>query len=233
MKKIIISVIFVLCKINITYSQTDFSGKYWSHTCGVVHGYFLRLFPDSTAHYTPIYESAYEYEKGKWSVSNDTIIVTLNESNNIEYFRIIDSLNLDKINLAKYVYVKRLYRQEAYYPNGDIKYKINYFIDENGDNQFNGRQLFYYPNKRLKQIIEYKNGKKQGIEINFKYYGYIRSQGTWRNGKKHGDWFIFDSDFNPKIYRKYKNGKLKRENNSPPCYPGWNIETFKKLYSDD
>ncbi len=55
--------------------QTDLSGKYWTMTCGFNHGYYLRLFPDSTAQFTPIYETAEKYMKGKWLISNDTLIV--------------------------------------------------------------------------------------------------------------------------------------------------------------
>lgn len=232
MKRIFNTLILICCLSNVS-AQTDLSGKYWSKTCGISHGYFLRLLPDFTAHYTPIYEHADEYEKGKWFVSNDTLIVSLKETNKIEYFKIIDSLNLEKINSAKHVLVSRLYRQEAYYSNGDIRYKINFRLDKNGNNQLHGKQCFYFPNKRLKQIIEFRNGKKHGIEINFKYYGYFESHGIWKNGKKHGDWIAFDSDFNPKIFRKYKNGRLVTENDSPPCYPGWNMEIYKKLYKDD
>ncbi|MBI9058890.1 MAG: hypothetical protein JEZ01_14085 [Labilibaculum sp.] len=233
MKKLILNVIFILSFLSTVTGQTDLSGKYWSKTCGFVHGYFLRLLPDSTAHYTPIYEYAHEYEKGKWCLSNDTLIVTLTDSKKVEYFKVIDSLNLEKINLAKYVKVKSLFRQEAYYPNGDIKYKINFFKNEIGKNLFHGRLCFYYPNKRLRQIIDYKNGKKHGIEINFKQYGYLESQGTWRKGKKHGDWITFDPDFNPKTFSKYKNGRLISENSSIPCYPGWNMEIYEKLYLDN
>jgi len=233
MKKLILNIAFILSFLSTLTGQTDLSGKYWSKSCGVVHGYFLRLFPDSTAHYTPIYEYADKYEKGKWQVSHDTLIVSLNESKKVEYFRIIDSLNLDKINAAKHVEVKRLYRLEAYYPDGDIKYKINFRIDEEGNNQFHGRLCFYYQNKRIRQIVDYQNGKKHGIEINFKYYGYFESQGTWKNGKKHGDWITFDSDYNPKAFIKYKNGKIIRGGNSFPCYPGWDMEIYEKLYKND
>jgi len=233
MKRLILNIVFVLSCLYSVSGQTDLSGKYWSKTCGVSHGYFLRLLPDSTAHYTPIYESADDYETGKWQQSNDTVIVTLTNSGKAEYFKISDSLILEKINPAPHVLVKRLFRQEAYYSNGDIKYKINVIIDENGNNQFQGRLCFYYPNKRLRQVVDYKNGKKHGIEINFKQYGYFESYGAWREGEKHGDWITYDADFNPKTHRKYKAGKLKHENNISRCFPGWDMEIFKKLYSDD
>ncbi|MBN1188092.1 MAG: hypothetical protein JXB49_37805 [Bacteroidales bacterium] len=235
-KKFIV-LIFTTLIITSISGQTDLSGKYWTMSCGFTHGYFLRLFPDSIAHYTPIYEYADSYSKGTWRQSNDTLIVTIidttDNSISYEYFQIQDSLQLNKINKAPYVLSNKLYRQEAYFSNGDIKYKIEYGFDKDLDYQFDGRIYYYYPQKKIKQIIDYKNGLKDGIEINFKWYGYASSCGTWRKGQKHGDWDYYDSDFNLVSHAKYKNGKLKHgDEKGSTCFPSWDMEILKKLYID-
>ena len=104
--KIDLKVIGILLLITIFETtgtgQTDLSGKYWTMTCGFTHGYYLRLFPDSTAHFTPIYETAEKYMEGVWYTSNDTLTVELSniskEEEKFEYFLIKDTLRLEKIN---------------------------------------------------------------------------------------------------------------------------------------
>lgn len=216
-------------------SQIDLSGKYWSLSCGYTHGYFLRLFPDSIAHYTPIYEFSHQYSRGTWRTSNDTLVVEFPDSiecqNKTEYFRIIDSLTLEKINKAPCVYSNSLYRMEAYYPNGDIRFKIEYGLSKDGLVCFDGRIYFYYPEKILKQVIEYKKGKKHGVEINFTWYGYAQNYGYWKNGLKHGMWLYYDEDFNLIGSEKFKKGKLiSGSRKSVRCFPGLNIEIIDKLF---
>lgn len=220
---------------NIAYTQTDLSGKYWTISCGSSNGYFLRLFPDSTAHFTPIYEYADKYYSGNWQQSNDTLIVEISDtseySNKFEYFLIKDSLHLEKINKEPVFLLNTLYRHEAYYPNGDIRYKIEYGPDETGNYIFNGRFFQYFPQKRLEKIIDYKDGLKHGIEINLTWYGYMVSSGYWKKGLKHGTWQYYDSDYNQTGQEIFKNGQLKSGSNSGSvCFPGYDPVIYKKLF---
>ena len=227
--------VFVTMIMNSIFSQNDLSGKYWTMSCGFTHGYFLRLFPDSIAHFAPIFVYADSYMEGTWRTLNDTLIVTLNDSIEntkiYEYFLIKDSLHLYKINQVYSILSNDLYRQEAYFPNGDIKYKIEYGYEGDSEYQFDGRIYYYYPGKRIKQIIDYKDGLRHGIEMNFTWYGYAKSYGTWKNNQKNGTWYFYDPDFNQVSQAKYKKGRLKygRENGSA-CFPSWDMDIYKKLY---
>ncbi len=236
-KRFLIFILIVILPIS-SFSQKDLSGKYWTMSCGFTHGYFLRLFPDSTAHFTPIHEYAEKYYKGIWHQSSDSLIVEITDTsdyfNKYEYFLITDSLRLEKINKAQYVLSNTLYRLEAYYPNGDIKYKLGYGYAKDQDLVLDGRICYYYPQKRIKKLIDYKNGLKHGVEINFNWYGYIKSYGNWRNDDKHGEWIYYDSDFNQIGIEKYTKGKLKNGNKKgSTCFPGWDMEIFQKLYLDE
>lgn len=219
---------------NTSIGQTDLSGKYWTMSCGFTHGYYLRLFPDSTAHFTPIYETAEKYMTGVWYTNKDTLIVELSNTDNkeekFEYFLIKDTLRLEKINKALYVEENTLYRQEAYYDNGDIKYKIEYGLCKENSYCFNGRLYYYYPGKKIKCVVDYKNNVKSGIEMNYSWYGYATGYGTWAEGKKEGVWVSYDSDFNLTTIQVYKKGRLKSTENNPICFPGWDKETLEKLY---
>ncbi len=221
---------------NTSIGQTDLSGKYWTMSCGFTHGYYLRLFPDSTAHFTPIYETAEKYMKGKWYISNDTLTVELINTDKLEdkfeYFLIKDTLRLEKINKALYVEANILYRQEAYYNNGDIKYKIEYGLCKESGYCFSGRLYYYYPGKRIKSVIDYKNDLKDGVEMNYSWYGYATNYGNWIEGKKDGVWVSYDADFNLSATKVYKKGELKSTKDNPICFPGWDNETLDKLYKD-
>lgn len=232
------SIVFLLQTITLlAYSQNDLSGKYWTRSCGFSHGYFVRLFPDSTAHFTPIFEHADDYYKGIWYQRHDTLTIefsdTSGHSNKFEYFRIKDSLSLEKINRTPLIMSNTLYRLEAYYPNGDIKYKLEYGQSKIKDYIIDGRIYSYHPKKRIKKLIDYRNGVKHGLEINFSRYGYVKSYGKWKNGKKHGYWIYYDSDFNVVGREKYSRGKLKYgDKERSPCFPTWDKEIMEKLYLD-
>ncbi len=125
-----------------------------------------------------------------------------------------------------------LYRQEAYYSIEDIKFKIEYGLCEENDYCFNGRLYYYYPFKRMKKIIDYKNNLKDGIEMNFTWYGYATTYGVWKKGLKEGVWIVYDSDFNLRKIQEYKKGKLKVTRDNPVCFPGWDREVLEKLYKE-
>ena len=86
--------------------------------------------------------------------------------------------------------------------NNSIKYKI---IE--GNNFDDGSEiLIYYPNGKIEQRIEYKNGKKYGICRTYYYSGKIRSECEYKNGKKNGVEKRYYSNGQLSYEHEYKNG---------------------------
>ena len=91
------------------------------------------------------------------------------------------------------------------------------------DDKREGQALYYYPSGKIRQIIHYRNGKKQGVSKEFDengtvitIYEYHNDYMTAReyinrlnaNGEKHGTWKTFYPDGTLKEEEYYKNGIL-------------------------
>ncbi len=87
--------------------------------------------------------------------------------------------------------------------NNSIKYKI---IE--GNNFDDGSEiLIYYPNGKIEQRIEYKNGKKCGFSTGYYNNGKIKFEYTYKNGKKYGICRTYYYSGKIRSECEYKNGK--------------------------
>lgn len=71
---------------------------------------------------------------------------------------------------------------------------------------------FRYDYKTKKDIcygfINYSNGIKEGLSVEYNNNGTIISVGNYKNGKEHGSWFFFGNNPTEVTEIKYDNGKM-------------------------
>ena len=116
-----------------------------------------------------------------------------------------------KIGDWKYFYEDYKMMEKTHFIVGDSTEYIDEFYDINGDTLISdgkGLRRDFYPSKKIKSTIEYKNGIENGTYKFFKPNGEIRKSGIYINGKKSGKWeelFITTDS----IYQivEYKDGK--------------------------
>ena len=98
-----------------------------------------------------------------------------------------------------------------YYPNGNIKFKIERYNDKlDGCSKYwsefgylinevcyendvlHGEWKEYYPNEKIKYIVSYNYGLKDSFEIWYYDNGNIKSKSLFKNGKKEGKTIRWD-----------------------------------------
>ena len=114
----------------------------------------------------------------------------------------------------------------------DISYVDNIFVDNKGipvtgefnfatptstenanvrlsDGQLTGIAIFYYPDGKVKEIANYKGGKKHGEWFQFNEAGNVIVQANYFENKKNGIWKIWDDSGKIVMKMKYKDDNKK------------------------
>lgn len=109
----------------------------------------------------------------------------------------------EMFNFAEYLHAKGKIKGKSkigewiYFTNrGRDTVTVEHF--ENG--VLHGKQITYFPNKKIATDITFVNGKKEGAFVNYFSNGQIEQEGTYFNDQLHGSLKIW-----------YKIGKLKRQ----------------------
>lgn len=158
-------------------------------------------------------------DKGRYEQINDTIFLTLTEPRVINHFDtfinpghydyridtlyIIDSLSFCRTKDCLNTEYKII---EERYTNGLLRKSYQWSIKEglveNGNISQHYWDIFiaegvwieYYQSGQVKSFMEYKDGLKNGLEIEFDYNGRIKTRGAWVNSEKVGQWIYFDEN---------------------------------------
>ena len=85
---------------------------------------------------------------------------------------------------------------------GGIIYLIN------SQTPFSGRSVSYYENGQVKEKINYKNGKPDGLEEWYYENGQLERKVNYKDGKKDGLEEWYDENGLLEIRKNYKDGKL-------------------------
>lgn len=94
-------------------------------------------------------------------------------------------------------------RTVIYYPNGNIKYIIDY---SNG--VYDGLYEYYYENGKLGQKSEFVNGKYDGLHCTYDENGVIKEESNCKEGTYDGNSVLYYDSGNVKIRQRYKSGEL-------------------------
>ncbi len=156
-------------------------------------------------------------DKGRYEQINDTIFLTLTVPRIINHvdtfinpghydFRsdtlyIIDSVSFCSMKDCLNPEYKII---EERYPNGMLKKSYQWSTKEGlvNDGKISnhywdifiaeGVWIEYYQSGHVKSFVEYKDGLKNGLEIEFDYNGRIKTKGQWDDSEKVGQWIYFN-----------------------------------------
>lgn len=156
-------------------------------------------------------------DKGQYEIMDDTLFLTFTEPRVINYvdtftnpghytFRKDTLFRIDSLSFCKkkdclnfdYKIV------EERFDNGNLKRTYQWTSQPGVISNVNGAQHFwdilipdgiwfeYHPNGRVKHTTEYKEGQKNGWELEIDSEGQLVMKGQWQNSKRVGDWIHFD-----------------------------------------
>ena len=99
--------------------------------------------------------------------------------------------------------------EKTHFIQNDSTEYIDLFVDPQGDTLIsNGRgtRKSYFPSKKIKSVVAYENGIKNGAYKYFKPNGKERISGEFLKGEKSGDWMelFLTTD---KIYQQVRDRK--------------------------
>ena len=134
-------------------------------------------------------------------------------------------INSVKIGDWKYFYENGSLMEKTHFIQNDSTEYIDLYIDPQGDTLISkgrGTRKSYFPSKKIKSVVAYENGIKNGAYKYFKPNGKERISGEFLKGEKSGDWMeLFlttDTIYQQVSYLKgakngvfkeyYKNGKI-------------------------
>ena len=66
---------------------------------------------------------------------------------------------------------------------------------------------YWYPDGKLREVINWKNGKKTGKYLLYNDYGQLMAKGNFKNDKLHGKFFTYGPNGTITEKKKYKNGE--------------------------
>ncbi len=73
--------------------------------------------------------------------------------------------------------------------------------------KLDGFKITYYLNKKITEELEYKNGKKEGVNNYYSPEGVLLKKLLYKNDELHGPAFYYDSNRKVILEGKYKNGR--------------------------
>ncbi|MDT0557130.1 toxin-antitoxin system YwqK family antitoxin [Ichthyenterobacterium sp. W332] len=215
--KIILTLFTTACFSQVSKNQLDINGKR--------HGYWSKNFHKTNQ---PRYEGQFNHGKedglfkfytlykGKSILSATKLFLEESDSVDVKFLSskskvLSEGKMIGKLFVGKWVY---------YHKNTDAVMTVEHYNDQG---QLHGEKVTYYVNGKIAELINYNNGKKEGIskvyseadillkEVTFKddvlegkaiYYnasGQKASEGEYKDDKKFGIWKL------------YKNGKVDKE----------------------
>lgn len=154
------------------------------------------------------YENGLLAEKGSYLINPE---ISFNDTSSLDYWiKKNEKIRSSKCNRWEYFYEQGELMEKSHFNKNDSTELIDFFYDQSGEvliNNGKGVRKTYYPSNKIKSIVEYSNGQKNGLYQLFKPNGEIRKTGKYKNGKITGNWveLFITSD---SIYQKteYKNG---------------------------
>ena len=191
--------------------------------------------PDSSFRWTYRADNR-ENRKGYWCIKSDTLILKFSPDTLIRRMynktkgNFIDT-TVYKASTSKWIITDEMKLNTCYRPKNDttgsnVVYSPSYYYKllEYNDNGKVVKEYKYgdsrnqvilesssYGNGIKKHIIEFKNGLKHGIEIEFYENGSINFIGSWKKGRRRGRWKFFDD--NGRIKKIIKGKKIKTGTN--------------------
>jgi antitoxin component YwqK of YwqJK toxin-antitoxin module len=199
MHQLLIALVFIaissktMCQTIVIYGDTNYMKKeYWSldsnHSI-IDSGYSFHLKDELPTGYYEVY-----YDK------DTSLLFTCG------YF-----INRRKVYKWQTYDRKGKLISETYYGNGGVGFvtygyknsKLNIIISKNSKFELDGTLIWYFENGQIKEIANYKNGKRHGLQHFFYENGNLSEQGYFINGHSVGIWSYYN-----------KKGKLIREQES-------------------
>ena len=121
-------------------------------------------------------------------------------------------------------------QKETKYPDGSIKERFEYTIEDSGSELKNGAYSGFHPNGQLLSKGEYIKNEKDGEWTEWYSDGSIKKKYTMKNGLKNGVYISLKESGDSVAYITYKNGLMHGEKRSYFKGSGniFSIENFKK-----
>ena len=194
MKKILLILSFLLPLLS--YSQDRTNGiYYYLFFEGSVR---LNLMADYKSLTTSVSRGCTYKYIGNWHIKNDTIIVidylvhtdydSLKPTSDTSFYKILSPTVIKKV-FSNFNFNFIYHKQIEYYDNGDIKLEIKNFWKY----PLTGIITYFYPKGKIKEILNYKKGKKHGQYLKFSEQGILIISGTWKRDKEASDWLYYNN----------------------------------------
>ena len=192
---------YYLGQLNGEYKTYYLNGKLkirTFYTLGKIDSIFEAFYQDGTF-----------AENGKYNILPK---INRKDTTAINYwFKRNEEIDSYKSDFWEYYYENGKLMEKSYFKDGsDTTEYIDEFYESSGDTLIlkgEGNRKTYYSSSKLKTIVKYKNGLKNGDFKLFKPNGRIRKTGTYINGEMSGKWreLYLSTDT---IYQdlEYKNG---------------------------
>ena len=192
---------YYLGQLNGEYKTYYLNGKLkirTFYTLGKIDSIFEAFYQDGTF-----------AENGKYNILPK---INRKDTTAINYwFKRNEEIDPYKSDFWEYYYENGKLMEKSYFKDGsDTTEYIDEFYESSGDTLIwkgEGNRKTYYSSSKLKTIVKYKNGLKNGDFKLFKPNGHIRKTGTYINGEMSGKWreLYLSTDT---IYQdlEYKNG---------------------------
>jgi len=138
------------------------------------------------------------------------------KNNNITYMCKKYHENGTLMNINLYSSTNNSMLHIEYFPNGQISEKFQYKINAGGANydtedydnaDFDGNQISWHENGKLKGTNSYKNGTREGVEHWYYKNGNIKTIKTYINGYKTGIEITYHEDGSINSVEKYEKNK--------------------------